>query len=141
MPSQQANFLELRQREVRRNRVRRTSENSVKAKFVFWAFSEVRVRKGGSMKTGTKRWITVGTVVALAVAVWLLLGPHLIFSPLEAESPLVRNGVAAVMVCGGQSNFETGYEAMDYVPRPKSGTWQVERKGECTVWFHLQSGE
>ena len=78
---------------------------------------------------------------AIVVVGWYVLGPWVIIPPFAAESPLVRNGVAAVVVCGGQSDFETQYEALDYAPRPNTGVWQAERKGECTVWFHLQSGE
>ena len=85
--------------------------------------------------------VVVALAVALAVAGWFLLGPWIILRPPASEGTLVRNGVAAVVVCGGDSDFETQYEALDYVPRPKTGVWQAERKGECTVWFHLQSGE
>ena len=96
------------------------------------------------MESGTKRWIpgvVVGIVVALAVAGWFLLGSWMILRPPASEGPLVRNGVAAVVVCGGDSDFETQYEALDYVPRPSTGVWDVEYKGDCTVWFHFQSGE
>jgi len=78
---------------------------------------------------------------AIVVVGWLLLVPWVIIPPIASESTLVRNGVAAIVVCGGQSDFETEYEAIDYAPRPNTGAWQPERKGECTVWFHLQSGE
>jgi hypothetical protein len=78
---------------------------------------------------------------AIVVVGWSLFGPWLIILPFASESTLVRNGVAAIMVCGRQSDVETEYEALDYAPRPNTGVWHRARKGECTVWFHLQSGE
>jgi len=77
---------------------------------------------------------------AIVVVGWFLLGPWLIIPPFAAESRVVRNGVAAIVVCGKQSDFEKEYEAMDYVPEPQTGTWWAQRRGDCTVWFHLQPG-
>jgi len=78
---------------------------------------------------------------AILVVGWSLFGSLLTIPRFSTEGPVVRNGVAAVMVCGEkQRGFEGMYKAMDYVPEPRTGTWAPVRKGDCTVWYHNPPG-
>jgi hypothetical protein len=78
---------------------------------------------------------------AILVVGWSLFGSLLTIPRFSTEGPVVRNGVAAVMVCGEkQRGFEGMYKAMDYVPEPRTGTWAHVRKGDCTVWYHNPPG-
>ena len=78
--------------------------------------------------------------VILVVGGWLLLGT-LTIPRISSTGPVVRNGVAAVMVCGEKrGTVRHGLEgmgaAMHYVPEPGTGTWAPVHRGECTVWYH-----
>jgi len=74
-------------------------------------------------------------IVAILVVGWLLFGA-LTIPRISSTGPVVRNGVAAVMVCGKKRGIVGLDAAMDYVPEPRTGTWAPMRKGECTVWYH-----
>ena len=73
---------------------------------------------------------------AILVVGWLLVGPLLTIPRISSTGPVVRNGVAAVMVCGEKRGMVGMESAMNYVPEPGTGTWAPERRGECTVWYH-----
>jgi hypothetical protein len=73
---------------------------------------------------------------AILVAGWLLIGPLLVIPRISSTGPVVRNGVAAVMVCGEKRGMVGMDAAMNYVPEPRTGTWAPVRKGDCTVWYH-----
>jgi hypothetical protein len=82
---------------------------------------------------------------AILVVGWLLIGPLLTIPRISSTGPVVRNGVAAVMVCGekGRALERMTAEmdaAMDYVPEPRTGTWAHVREGECTTWYHRPPG-
>jgi hypothetical protein len=92
---------------------------------------------------------------AILVVGWVLLGPLLTIPRFSAGGPVVRNGVAAVLVCGKKSgpgkggdllmsrqNLEGMDAAMEYVPEPRTGTWWPERsrRGDCTIWYHRPPG-
>ena len=89
------------------------------------------------------RALTASALIgAILVAGWLLFGT-LTIPRFTSEGPVVRNGVAAVMVCGekrggpySRSGLEGMDAAMDYVPEPRTGTWWPVREGECTTWYH-----
>jgi hypothetical protein len=53
---------------------------------------------------------------------------------------VVRNGVAVIVACGKKRSHQGMYEAMDYVPEPRTGGWWPERRGSCTVWYHRPPG-
>ncbi len=94
------------------------------------------------------RTLTVTALIgAILVAGWLLVGPLLTIPRFTTEGPVVRNGVAAVVVCGekrGGPYSRSGLEGMDaamkYVPEPRTGTWWPVREGECTTWYHRPPG-
>jgi len=76
---------------------------------------------------------------AILVGGWLLLGPG--FPATSGDNPpvlktsngsLVENGVAAIVACGKKR----GWEAVDAAPEPRTGTWSVERRGDCNVFYH-----
>jgi hypothetical protein len=84
---------------------------------------------------------------AIVVVGWLLVVPLLTIPRFTTEGPVVRNGVAAVVVCGKKSAPEgsgrytaremKGLEAATaYAPEPRTGGWWPARRGECTVWYH-----
>jgi hypothetical protein len=80
---------------------------------------------------------------AILVAGWLLvasLKASVLIAPVPrftSEGPVVRNGVAAVVVCGKKRGFEEGLiAATKYAPEPRTGGWWPARKGECTTWYH-----
>jgi hypothetical protein len=88
---------------------------------------------------------------AIVVVGWLLVGPLLTIPRFTTEGPVVRNGVAAVVVCGKKSAQEgsgrftaremKGLEAAtEYAPEPRTGGWWPERRGSCTVWYHRPPG-
>jgi hypothetical protein len=90
-------------------------------------------------------WVLAVSVLfgAILVVGWLVVGPWLIIPRFSTEGPVVRNGVAAVVVCGKKSGSmnEKGMMAMGkYVPEPRTGTWWPERKGDCTTWYHRPPG-
>ena len=99
------------------------------------------------------RVLAAGVLIgAILVVGWLLIGPLLTIPRFStATGPVVRNGVAAVMVCGKKygSNSKGGVDAalfkgmdaaMKYVPEPRTGTWDSVRQGECVIWYHHPPG-
>jgi hypothetical protein len=81
---------------------------------------------------------------AILLAGWLLVRPLLTIPRFTTEGPVVRNGVAAVVVCGkksgGPMNAKGVMAATKYVPEPATGAWWPARRGECTVWYHRPPG-
>ena len=82
---------------------------------------------------------------AILVVGWLVFVPLLTIPRFTTEGPVVRNGVAAVMVCGknngtAMQRMKGLYAARDYVPEPRTGGWWPEIKGECTIWYHRPPG-
>ena len=75
---------------------------------------------------------------AILVVGWLLVGPLLTIPRISFTGPVVRNGVAAVVVCGEkQRGVAKGLMAAGkYAPEPRTGTWWPAREGECTTWYH-----
>jgi hypothetical protein len=87
-------------------------------------------------------------VGAIVVVGWLLIGPLLTIPRFSTDGPVVRNGVAAVMVCGKKrpsgpmdaAFFERMDAATKYAPEPQTGTWGHEERGSCTVFYHHPPG-
>lgn len=79
-------------------------------------------------------------VGAILLAGWLLLGPLLTIPRFTTEGPVVRNGVAVIVACGKKSGFLRMGAAMKYAPEPGTGGWWLEKKGECSVWYHHPPG-
>ena len=86
-----------------------------------------------------------GLIGAILIAGWLLVGSLKASSlippipTITAEGAVVRNGVAAVVVCGKKSGSmnEKGMMAVsDHAPEPRTGAWWPEQQGNCTVWYH-----
>ena len=92
-------------------------------------------------------WALIGAIVVVG---WLLIGPLLTIPRFTTEGPVVRDGVAAVVVCGKKSAVAgsgamgsfaglKGLDAaMEYVPEPRTGGWWPVRSeaSDCTVWYH-----
>jgi hypothetical protein len=78
---------------------------------------------------------------AILLVGWSLFGSLLTIPRFTTEGPVVRNGVAAVVVCGEKRRgFEGWMAAMKYAPEPRTGTWGMERRGNCTVYYHHPPG-
>jgi hypothetical protein len=82
---------------------------------------------------------------AILVAGWLLVGPLLTIPRFTTEGPVVRNGVAVIVLCGenngtAMQRMKGLYAARDYVPEPRTGGWLPVEKGSCTVWYHRPPG-
>jgi hypothetical protein len=86
-------------------------------------------------------WVLAVPVLigSILLAGWLLIGP-LTIPRISSTGPVVRNGVATVMVCGEKRGFKGLDAAMDHVPEPRTGGWWPEKQGECTVWYHRPPG-
>ena len=83
--------------------------------------------------------VAVGAFL-VGVAV-LLLGPRWVpatrelvppIPRLSSDGPVVRNGVAAIVACGKKR----GFQVVGAAPESGTGTWGVERRGECNVYYH-----
>jgi hypothetical protein len=70
---------------------------------------------------------------AILVVGWLLVGPLLTIPRFTTEGPVVRNGVAVIVACGKKRSF---MEALKNVPEPRTGTWGIEKRGRCNVYYH-----
>jgi hypothetical protein len=86
---------------------------------------------------------------AILIAGWLLIASlkaSVLISPIPrftSEGPVVRNGVAAVVVCGKKSGSmnEKGMMAVsEHAPEPRTGGWWPARRGDCTTWYHRPPG-
>jgi hypothetical protein len=77
----------------------------------------------------------VGVAVILLGPWWIPSTSELVppIPRLSSEGPVVRNGVAAVVACGKKR----GLQAVDVAAEPRTGTWGSEKKGDCTVWYHV----
>jgi hypothetical protein len=73
----------------------------------------------------------------LLVGGWLLLGPpnpSAVIPPIPKPDVdgLVDNGVAVIVACGKKR----GWQVVDSAPELRTGTWGVERRGACNVYYH-----
>ena len=100
----------------------------------------------------TLRWLRVLRVLAVPVLIgailvvgWLLLGPWLIIPPFAAESPVVRNGVAAVVVCGNKREGTLGLleegVISNIAPEAQTATWSIEERGRCEIYYQHPRNE
>jgi hypothetical protein len=83
--------------------------------------------------------VAIGAILAGAAV--LFLGPWWVpatrelvppVPKLSSDGPVVRNGVAAIVACGKKR----GFEVVSAAPEPRTGTWGVERRGGCNVYYH-----
>jgi hypothetical protein len=51
------------------------------------------------------------------------------------EGPVVKNGVAAIVVCGNKRDGMLG-SATNLAPEPQTGAWSMESKGTCDIYYH-----
>jgi hypothetical protein len=83
--------------------------------------------------------VVAGRAAIVAIVVvggWLLISSLFLPIPrLSSDGPVVRNGVAAVVACGNKRGI-WGLGAVEIAPEPRTGTWGIERRGECTVYYH-----
>jgi hypothetical protein len=71
--------------------------------------------------------IVVGWFLYKPIAPAPLLNSH--------EGPVVKNGVAAIVVCGNKRDGMLG-SAIDLAPEPQTGAWSMEQTGRCDIYYH-----
>jgi hypothetical protein len=78
--------------------------------------------------------ILVGVVVPLLGPWWVPATAELVppVPRLSSDGPVVRNGVVAIVACGKKR----GFEVVGAAPEPRTGTWGMEKKGACNVYYH-----
>ena len=86
-------------------------------------------------------WVLAVPVLigATLLVAWSLFGSLPTIPRFTTEGPVVRNGVAAVVVCGKKSGAmnEKGMMAVsEHAPEPRTGGWWPARRRDCTVWYH-----
>jgi hypothetical protein len=73
----------------------------------------------------------------IVVVGWLLASSLQLPMPLlSSHGPVVRNGVAAIVVCGNKRDG-MWMSATDIAPEPGTGSWSVEERGKCDIYYHL----
>jgi hypothetical protein len=72
----------------------------------------------------------------IVVVGWLLYKP-IAPTPLlnSHEGPVVKNGVAAIVVCGNKRDGML-MSATNLAPEPQTGAWSMESKGTCDIYYH-----
>ena len=97
---------------------------------------------------GDRSWRALAVSVligAILITGWLLIASLKasgLFAPIPrftSEGLVVRNGVAAVVVCGKKSGSMDvrGMKAVaEHAPEPRTGGWWPDRRGDCTTWYH-----
>jgi hypothetical protein len=90
-------------------------------------------------------WVLAVPVLigAIVLAGWILIGSLLTIPRFSPEGPVVRNGVAAVVVCRKKSGAmnEKGLMAVsDHALEPRTGGWWPDKRGNCTIWYHRPPG-
>jgi hypothetical protein len=73
----------------------------------------------------------IGGIVAIGIILWFPPAPLLT----NSSGPVVKNGVAAIVVCGNKRDGMLG-SAMDLAPEPQTGTWSVEERNGCDYYYH-----
>jgi len=76
----------------------------------------------------------IGGIVVLG---WFLYNP-IASTPLlnSHEGPVVKNGVAAIVVCGNKRDGMLGSAIEDLAPEPRTGTWSLESRDGCDYYYH-----
>ena len=83
-------------------------------------------------------------VVGVLVAASLMLAPlgcgHLAAS--SEEDRLVTKGIQQIVICGKGSSQsgDIWYKITQEIPGAESGTWGVEKDGDCRVMRHYAPG-
>jgi hypothetical protein len=110
-----------------------------------WIEGFLRGRYGYEGNQALRVLAVPALIGAILVAGWLLIASLKtsgLVPPVPrftSEGPVVRNGVAAVVVCGKKSGSmnEKGMMAVsEHAPEPRTGGWWPVREGECTTWYH-----
>jgi hypothetical protein len=81
----------------------------------------------GNNGSGVNRGARGGRVAPVPIASTPLLNSD--------EGPVVKNGVAAIVVCGNKRD-EMRWSATDIAPEPQTGGWSVEERNGCDYYYH-----
>lgn len=73
----------------------------------------------------------------IVVVGWFLYKPTAPTPLLNSdEGPVVKNGVAAIVVCGNKRDGMLGSAIEDIAPEPRTGAWSLESRGGCDYHYH-----
>jgi hypothetical protein len=84
----------------------------------------------------------VGVLVVASLMVATLGWGYLALAASGEEDRLVTKGVQQIVICG-ESSRESGdiwYKITQEIPGADSGTWGVEKDGDCDVLLHYAPG-
>jgi hypothetical protein len=73
----------------------------------------------------------IGGIVAIGIILWVPPAPLLT----NSSGPVVKNGVAAIVVCGNKRDGMR-WSATDIAPEPGTGAWSVEERNGCDYYYH-----
>ncbi len=84
-----------------------------------------------------KMGMLLGAVGVLALEALLVLG-YLALAAYPEEGPLVRSGIQQIVICrkGSSGSGDIWYKITQEIPGAESGTWGVEKDGDCRVLRH-----
>ena len=75
--------------------------------------------------------VVIGGVVVIGII--LLFPPTPLLN--NSTGPVVKNGVAAIVVCGNKRDGML-MSATDLAPEPQTGSWSLESRGGCDYYYH-----
>ena len=75
--------------------------------------------------------VVIGGIVVIGII--LLFPPTPLLN--NSTGPVVKNGVAAIVVCGNKRDGMF-MSATDLAPEPQTGSWSLESRGTCEYYYH-----
>jgi hypothetical protein len=81
----------------------------------------------------------IRALVPVVIIGIVVIGIILLFPPTpllkNSTGPVVKNGVAAIVVCGNKRDGML-MSATDIAPEPQTGAWSLESRGGCDYYYH-----
>ncbi len=81
----------------------------------------------------------IRALVPVVIIGIVVIGIILLFPPTpllnNSTGPVVKNGVAAIVVCGNKRDGMR-WSATDIAPEPQTGAWSLESRGGCDYYYH-----
>ena len=84
-------------------------------------------------------------LAAIVVVGWFLISSLLPPYLSPPAGPVVKNGVAAVVVCGNKRQGTLGLleegVISDIAPEAQTATWSIEERGRCEIYYQHPRNE